>query len=98
MKTLLTTLCLFSIVSIGIAHNHTPTSAGAKGMAVGQTRVTANDVSSVFGNQAGLAFLEKTAITAFGENTCSLVLIHLISDFCYQILNAHLDFVLIPED
>lgn len=79
MKTLFTTLCFLSIIQITFAQNHTPTSAGAKGMAIGQTRVTASDVNSVFGNQAGLAFLEKTAVTAFGENRFSLAEINQFS-------------------
>jgi long-subunit fatty acid transport protein len=72
MKTLFTTLLFLVLSQITFAQNHTPTSAGAKGMATGQTRVTANDVNSVFGNQAGLAFLEKTAVTVFGENRFAL--------------------------
>ena len=59
----------FLIVSISvIAQNHTPSAAGAAGLAIGGTRTLSQDVNAVLGNQAGLAFVDKTSLTVFGEN------------------------------
>ncbi len=50
------------------AQNHTPSAAGASGLAMGNIRTVSNDINSIFGNQAGLAHLEDLNFTAFGEN------------------------------
>lgn len=67
MKPILTICFYFSLVS-AFAQNHTPSAAGAKGLAMANVSTTTQDVQAVFGNQAGLAFLEQTSFTAFVEN------------------------------
>ncbi len=67
MKSTLTIVFIFSVLFC-VAQNHTPSAAGAKGLALGNTNTTTQDAQSLFGNQAGLAFLEETSFTAFGEN------------------------------
>ena len=49
------------------AQNGMPASAGARGLAMGQTGLTFADINSIFSNQAGLAFLEGPAFLAFAE-------------------------------
>ncbi len=46
------------------AQNGLPPSAGARGVALGYSRVLFQDINSTFGNQAGLAFLEGWGLTA----------------------------------
>ena len=67
MKSIITISFIFFFISC-MAQNHVPSAAGAKGLALGNTSTTTQDVQSIFGNQAGLAFLEETSFTAFGEN------------------------------
>jgi hypothetical protein len=40
-------------------------SAGARGLAMGNTAVTFSDINSIFSNQAGLAHLDKTEVILF---------------------------------
>jgi len=68
MKKVILFTLLFPLTILLQAQNHTPTAAGASGMSMGGTRVTSDDINSVFGNQAGLANLENISFTVFGEN------------------------------
>jgi uncharacterized protein YdeI (BOF family) len=72
MKKLFLLLIILNISTVLIAQNHTPTAAGADGLSLGGMRVVANDVNSVFSNQAGLANLNSISFTAFGENRFAL--------------------------
>lgn len=72
---ILTVISFFSVS----AQNHTPSATGADGLSMGGMRVVANDVYSVFGNQAGLAQLETTSFSVFGENRFALANINQFS-------------------
>lgn len=72
MKKLLLLFTILSFSTFTMAQNHTPSAAGADGLSLGGMRVVANDVNSVFGNQAGLASLEGMSFTVFGENRFAL--------------------------
>lgn len=68
---LLVVLCVGLTTALPLAiqaQNHAPSAAGARGMATGTIRTVSQDVNSTFGNQAGLAALENTSLTVFGEN------------------------------
>ena len=39
--------------------------AGARGLAMGNSAVTFSDINSIFSNQAGLAYVEKTEVLLF---------------------------------
>ena len=59
---------LFLFVSIILdasAQNGISSSAGARGMAMGDAAVSFSDINSIFSNQAGLAYLEKTEVILF---------------------------------
>jgi len=47
------------------AQNGISSSAGARGLAMGDASVTFSDINSIFSNQAGLAYLEKTELILF---------------------------------
>jgi len=66
-KHIFTLICTFFIALSLFAQNGTPTVAGARGLAMGDASVTFRDINSAFSNQAGLAFLDGTSFTAFGE-------------------------------
>ncbi len=61
------------------AQNGTPPAGGAKGIAMGNLGVSFNDINAAFANQAGLAFLPKTAFTLFGESRFALSEIKTVS-------------------
>jgi len=67
IKHIFTLICTFIIAIPLFAQNGTPTVAGARGLAMGDASVTFRDINSAFSNQAGLAFLDGTSFTAFGE-------------------------------
>ena len=66
------TFCFFFFCLAGalgvVAQNGTPPSGGARGVALGNATVTFNDVQAAFSNQAGLAFIDNTSFTLFGES------------------------------
>lgn len=62
---LLLTSIFFSAVLFG--QNGMPLPASARGMAMGQTGVSVQDINSIFSNPAGLAFVSGTQFAAFGE-------------------------------
>lgn len=62
-----------------VAQNHIPSAVGAEGLAMGGTRTLSQDVSAVFGNQAGLAFIDQTSLTVFGENRFAIANINQFS-------------------
>ena len=49
------------------SQNGTPPPGGARAVGMGYTGLTFHDVNAVFSNAAGLAHLDRTAVTAFGE-------------------------------
>ncbi len=58
----------FLMVSSSIfGQNGTPSSVGARGLAMGDASVTFKDINSGFSNQAGLAWLDGLGIGLFGE-------------------------------
>ena len=63
-------LCFFvSIAFISNAQSSFSTSAGARGLGMGDASVTFSDINSILSNQAGLAYLEKTEVLLFaGQN------------------------------
>jgi len=66
MKVILASIfLLFS--TIGFGQNGSPLPAGARGMAMGNTGVSNNDIHSIFSNVAGIAWLEGTQVAVFGE-------------------------------
>lgn len=66
MKYLLPLLFLFACLH-GIAQNGALSTAGVRGIAMGQAGVAFQDVNSLFGNQAGLGLLEEVSGLAFAE-------------------------------
>lgn len=73
----------------GFAQNGIPPQAGAKGMAMGNTGVVFKDVYSIFGNQAGLAYVEDISVVAFGERRFGSVGINnLAAGVAYPIANG----------
>jgi hypothetical protein len=70
MQKIVTTLLLFLQLAIPIsllAQNGTPSAAGAKGLAMGNTGVAHTGVQTLFSNPAGLVETDATAVTVFGE-------------------------------
>ncbi len=66
MKVILASIfLLFSTMVFG--QNGSPLPAGARGMAMGNTGVSNNDIHSIFSNIAGIAWLEGTQFAIFGE-------------------------------
>jgi len=66
MKIILASIFLFlTIITFG--QNGSPLPAGARGMAMGNTGIANQDVHSIFSNAAGLAWLDGTQFTVFGE-------------------------------
>ncbi len=66
MKVILASILLFlSTVSFG--QNGSPLPAGARGMAMGNTGISNQDIHSIFTNVGGLAFLQGTQFAIFGE-------------------------------
>lgn len=49
------------------AQNGAPPAGGARSVAMGSTGLTYTGINSIFSNQAGLAYLEGLAFTAYGE-------------------------------
>lgn len=49
------------------AQNGAPPAAGARSVGMGHTGITYTDINSIFANQAGLAYLDAVAVTAYGE-------------------------------
>ncbi len=66
-KYFLILLCNYCLISPLWAQNGIPSTAGARGLAMGDASVTFRDINSAFSNQAGLAFLEGMSFTAFAE-------------------------------
>ncbi len=66
MKLLITSFFLLLGITI-IAQNGSPLPAGARGVGMGNTGVSNQDIHSIFSNVAGLAFLEGTQFAVFGE-------------------------------
>lgn len=60
-------LLLSGVASTVIAQNGLPQNAGARGAAMANAALTFTDINSIFVNQAGLGYLEKPAITVYGE-------------------------------
>ena len=66
-------LLLFLMMAFGwalpqaFAQNGLPQNAGARGAAMGNAALTFTDINSIFVNQAGLGYLERPAITVYGE-------------------------------
>ena len=61
-------LSFFMLVFLGLnAQNGLSPSAGARGMAMGDADVTFEDINSLFSNQAGLAYLQKSEIILFAS-------------------------------
>ena len=63
-------LCILSVLSLSniSGQNGSPQNAGARGAAMGNASLTFDDINSAFSNQAGLAFLEGFAVSAYGES------------------------------
>jgi len=66
MKVVLTSFFFLFGIAI-IAQNGSPLSAGARGVGMGNTGVSNQDIHSIFSNVAGLAFLDGTQFAVFGE-------------------------------
>lgn len=72
----LTWLCSFNLL---IGQNAFSTSAGARGIGMGNASLTYQDIHSVFNNQAGLAHLKGFSATTFVENRFLLEELQLVS-------------------
>ncbi len=66
MKLFLTTLLLIFGTTLN-AQNGSPLPAGARGVGMGNTGISNQDIHSIFSNIAGLAFLNGTQFAVFGE-------------------------------
>ncbi|MCO6479563.1 MAG: hypothetical protein J5I94_23210, partial [Phaeodactylibacter sp.] len=60
-------LLILLLPGVLFAQSGAPPAGGARSVAMGHTGLTYTDINSIFANQAGLAYLESPAITAFGE-------------------------------
>jgi len=58
-------LCCCSVILF--AQNGSPSSGGAKGIAMGNSGVAFSDINALFSNQAGLVGVENLEFTIFGE-------------------------------
>lgn len=68
MQKLNTTLLFFIAFScVLFGQNGTPSAAGAKGIAMGNTGTSHTGIYSIFSNPAGLSQLDQTAAAVFGE-------------------------------
>lgn len=56
-----------SLTNGAMAQNGLPQNAGARGGAMGNASLTFTDINSIFVNQAGLGYLDRAAITVYGE-------------------------------
>ncbi len=61
-------LLLWCCTTIALSgQNGAPIIAGAKGAAMGNASVSFTDINSIFSNQAGLAYLQETAVILVGQ-------------------------------
>ncbi|MEQ8703710.1 MAG: hypothetical protein RIC19_07310 [Phaeodactylibacter sp.] len=67
MKNLLALLVALLAAPLLFGQNGTPPPGGARAIGMGFTGLTFHDVNAVFSNAAGIANLERTEVTAFGE-------------------------------